>query len=219
MSAASHVYRRGGGGLDRAAGRPSPARLSRRVSASRRPPASASGFTRPLQQGSRKTRLSTFLRSNRGGGVDSWVHVPKGAVHLHSLTPKKHQLFRVSSVKLRNLHPMWEDRGSLQDGRYGAYVKLIFCTLLGTIYEKICSPCPLEKDSGCSGVATGGKRGNLPPPPPPLIGEIDADPRRFSCRKMGIGLQDLLPSSTCIDATADVLWSYDYEKRGSCRSC
>ena len=30
--------------------------------------------------------------------------------------------------------------------------------------------------------------------------------------KMGIGFQDLLRSFTCTDATADVLWSYDYEK-------
>ena len=45
--------------------------------------------------------------------------------------------------------------------------------------------------------------------------EIDADPRRFSCRKkMGVGLQGLLPRFTCTDATADVLWSYDYEKEG-----
>ena len=33
----------------------------------------------------------------------------------------------------------------------------------------------------------------------------------------GVGLQDLLPRFTCTDA-ADVLWSYDYEKR-SYRSC
>ena len=33
---------------------------------------------------------------------------------------------------------------------------------------------------------------------------------------MGVGLQDLLRRFTCTDATADVLWSYDYEKRGSC---
>ena len=33
--------------------------------------------------------------------------------------------------------------------------------------------------------------------------------------KMGVVLQDLLPRFTCTDATAsaDVLWSYDYEKR------
>ena len=36
----------------------------------------------------------------------------------------------------------------------------------------------------------------------------------FHVEKMGVGLQDLLPCFTCIDATADVLWSYDYEKRG-----
>ena len=28
-------------------------------------------------------------------------------------------------------------------------------------------------------------------------------------------LQDLFPRFTCIDATANVLWSYDYEKRGN----
>ena len=32
--------------------------------------------------------------------------------------------------------------------------------------------------------------------------------------KMGVGLQDLLRSFTCTDATADVLRSYDYEKEG-----
>ena len=32
--------------------------------------------------------------------------------------------------------------------------------------------------------------------------------------KMGVGLQDLLQRFTCTDATADVLWSYDYEKEG-----
>ena len=31
---------------------------------------------------------------------------------------------------------------------------------------------------------------------------------------MGVGLQDLLSRFTCTDATADVLWFYDYEKRG-----
>ena len=29
---------------------------------------------------------------------------------------------------------------------------------------------------------------------------------------MGVGLQDLLPRFTYTDATADVLWSHDYEK-------
>ena len=32
--------------------------------------------------------------------------------------------------------------------------------------------------------------------------------------KIGVGLQDLLPRFTCTDATADVLWSYNYEKEG-----
>ena len=32
--------------------------------------------------------------------------------------------------------------------------------------------------------------------------------------KMGVCLQDLLRSFTCTNATADVLWSYDYEKEG-----
>ena len=36
----------------------------------------------------------------------------------------------------------------------------------------------------------------------------------FYVEKMGIGLRDLLPRFTCIDATAEVLWSYDYEKEG-----
>ena len=31
---------------------------------------------------------------------------------------------------------------------------------------------------------------------------------------MGAGLQDLLGSFTCTDETADVLWSYAYEKEG-----
>ena len=34
----------------------------------------------------------------------------------------------------------------------------------------------------------------------------------------GVGLQDLLRRFTCIDATTDVLWSHDHEKRRSCRS-
>ena len=37
--------------------------------------------------------------------------------------------------------------------------------------------------------------------------------------KWGVDLQDLLPRFTSNDATADVLWSYDYEKRGRCNSC
>ena len=32
-------------------------------------------------------------------------------------------------------------------------------------------------------------------------------------KKMGVGLQNLLPRFTCTDATTDVLWSYDCEKR------
>ena len=32
--------------------------------------------------------------------------------------------------------------------------------------------------------------------------------------KRRVGLQDLLRSFTCTDGTADVLWSYDYEKEG-----
>ena len=68
----------------------------------------------------------------------------------------------------------------------------------------------------------GGQAGQLVPPPTSdrTPREIDADPRRFSCpKKMGVGLQVLLRRFTCTDATADVLWSYDYEKRGSCGSC
>ena len=68
----------------------------------------------------------------------------------------------------------------------------------------------------------GGGNGATCPPPTsdwtPL--EINAGPRRFSCRKKwGVGLQDFFQRFTCIDATANVLWSYDYEKRGSWRSC
>ena len=36
----------------------------------------------------------------------------------------------------------------------------------------------------------------------------------FHVEKIGAGLQDLLPRFTYTDATADVLWSYDYEKEG-----
>ena len=36
----------------------------------------------------------------------------------------------------------------------------------------------------------------------------------FDVEKNGVGLRDLLPRFTCTDATADVLWSYDYEKEG-----
>ena len=32
--------------------------------------------------------------------------------------------------------------------------------------------------------------------------------------KNGVGLQDSLRRFTCTDATADVLWSYDFEKEG-----
>ena len=31
---------------------------------------------------------------------------------------------------------------------------------------------------------------------------------------MGVGFQELLPGFTCTEVTADVLWSYDYEKEG-----
>ena len=63
----------------------------------------------------------------------------------------------------------------------------------------------------------GGQTGQLAPPPTSdrTPREIDADPRRFSCpKKIGVGLQDLLLSFTCTDATADVLWSYNYKKEG-----
>ena len=36
----------------------------------------------------------------------------------------------------------------------------------------------------------------------------------MSKKKWGVGLQDLLRSFTCTDATADVLWSNDCEKEG-----
>ena len=65
----------------------------------------------------------------------------------------------------------------------------------------------------------GGQARQLAPPPPTsdrTPREIDADPRRFFCpKKMGVGYRmNLLRSFTCTDATADVLWSYDYEKEG-----
>ena len=58
-------------------------------------------------------------------------------------------------------------------------------------------PVPTAKvlELAGSGVAMGGKRGNLPPPPTSdrTPREIDADQRRFSYpKKMGVGLQDLL---------------------------
>ena len=62
----------------------------------------------------------------------------------------------------------------------------------------------------------GGKRGNLPPPQPPIGHPVRSMQIRgdFRVRKNGVGLQDLLRRFTCTDATADVLWSYDYEKEG-----
>ena len=63
----------------------------------------------------------------------------------------------------------------------------------------------------------GGASGATCPPPQPPIGhpvrsmQIRGD---FRVRKNGVGLQGLLRSFTCTDATADVLWSYDYEKEG-----
>ena len=64
----------------------------------------------------------------------------------------------------------------------------------------------------------GGASGATCPSPQPPIGhpvrsmQIRGD---FRVRKkMGVGLQDLPRSFTCTDATADVLWSYDYEKEG-----
>ena len=58
--------------------------------------------------------------------------------------------------------------------------------------------------------------GELAPPPQPPIGrpvrsmQIRGD---FHVGKNGVGLQDLFPRFTCSDATANVLWSCDYEKR------
>ena len=85
-------------------------------------------------------------------------------------------------------------------------------------------PVPTAKvlELAGSGVAMGGKWGNLPPPPTSdrTPREIDADQREiFVSEKMGVGLQDLLRRFTCTDVTVDVLWSYDYEKRGSYGSC
>ena len=62
----------------------------------------------------------------------------------------------------------------------------------------------------------GGKRGNLPPKKPPIRHTVRSMQIRgdFHAGKMGVGLQDLLSRFTCTDATEDVLWSYDYEKRG-----
>ena len=59
----------------------------------------------------------------------------------------------------------------------------------------------------------GGQWGNLPPPPSNLRSDTPRD-RCGSEEKMGVGLHDLLRHFTCTDATADVLWSYDYEKEG-----
>ena len=61
----------------------------------------------------------------------------------------------------------------------------------------------------------GGKLGNLPPPPQTPIGhpvrsmQIRGD---FRVRKNGGRFTGFAPKFSCTDATADVLWSYDYEK-------
>ena len=72
----------------------------------------------------------------------------------------------------------------------------------------------------CSGVATGG---GATCPPPNLRSDTPWDRCRsketFMSEKMGICFRDLFPRFTCIDATANVLWSCDYEKRESWRSC
>ena len=63
----------------------------------------------------------------------------------------------------------------------------------------------------------GGASGATCPPPPTSDRtpcEIDARGDFRVRKKMGIGLQDLLRRFTCTDATADVLWAYDYEKEG-----
>ena len=69
----------------------------------------------------------------------------------------------------------------------------------------------------------GASGATCPPPPPNLRSDTPWDRCRseeiFVSEKMGVGLQDLLRRFTCTDATVDVLWSYDYEKRGSCGSC
>ena len=64
-----------------------------------------------------------------------------------------------------------------------------------------------------------GQAGQLAPPP-----NLRPDTPWDRCRseeilvseKVGVGLQNLLRRFICTDVTADVLWSYDYEKRGSC---
>ena len=83
----------------------------------------------------------------------------------------------------------------------------------GTLLEEILATPPVASPRG------GGKL--APPTSDRTPREIDADPRRSSCpKKMGVGLQDLLRSFTCTDATADVLWSHDkVRKRGSCGIC
>ena len=102
--------------------------------------------------------------------------------------------------------------------------------LIQIFFFRITCKCPtslklwkLISGKQFSGVATGGKRGNLPPPPPTsdrTPREIDADPRIFVSEKMRVGLQDLLRRfNACTDTTADVLWSHAYEKRGSWWSC
>ena len=74
---------------------------------------------------------------------------------------------------------------------------------------------PTGSASGCSGVASGGQAGQLVPN---LRSDTPWDRCRseeiFMSEKNGVGLQDLLPRFTWTDATADFLWSYDYEEEG-----
>ena len=70
----------------------------------------------------------------------------------------------------------------------------------------------------------GGASGAICPPPTSdrTPCEIDADPRRFSCRKkMGVGTRytRFAPIFYKHRRYGRLLWHYDYEKRRSCRSC
>ena len=96
-------------------------------------------------------------------------------------------------------------RGTVSPGIWDFDTRMTLWTLHGR--NSVASP----RGGGASGAT-------YPPPQPPIGHPVRSMQIRgdFRVRKNGVGLQDLLRRFTCTDATADVLWSYDYEKRGSC---
>ena len=97
-------------------------------------------------------------------------------------------------------------------------VKMYHLRIL-TLYrlDSVATACGVRVAATVASPRGGGGASGVPCPPTSdrTPREIDADPRRFSCaKKMGVGLQVLLRRFTCTDATADVFWSYDYEKEG-----